>query len=117
MFVSQIQPALAVPVSETVMFQILDSDTVGRLIVLENTGANIINYRFQKSTDRVTWSDVAATNPAGPVTLNPGTAAAYVLSVADPYVRLLAAGNSTLSFALLRHKAFSVGSSTPLVVI
>lgn len=118
MFVLQTEPHLTVPTSEGTLFQLLDSDTVGRTVVLVNTHAtNTINYRFQKSADKQTWSDITSVNPSGPKALTTGTAVSYTITEVENFVRVLASGNATAAVAILRYRSYTTGDAFPLVAI
>lgn len=111
MFVTHVEPSITVPVSEATVLEFIDADPAGRLVLLENlSDANTISYKFQVSTDRSIWTDVAAFT-----TLAPAGVVAALLTSANNFHRVRAYGNATLSAAVLRHRSFS--GVMPLIVM
>ena len=111
MIVTQTEPSITVPVSEATVAEIVDSDTVGRQVILQNLdAANTLFYKFQKSPDKVVYTDIAAL-----VSIAPLGSAQVVLTAVEPYLRLRAYGNLKMAMSIHRVKAFT--GTFPLVTV
>jgi len=61
MFVTKVEPKIAVAVSEGTVFSIQGLSAVPKEVVLDNLDeSNTLTYKWQHSDDDDTWTDVAA---------------------------------------------------------
>lgn len=102
MIVSQVQD-IDVPVSETEVLRVLDSDgATGRLFVLDNLdAANTLTFKWQKSGDGVSFSDIVG-EPQD--TIAPLAGKTFRITEPDQFLRLLASGNLKVQLAAMRLK-------------
>lgn len=111
MIVTQTESNITVPVSEATVAEIVDSDTVGRQVILTNLDvANTLYYKFQSSTDKVAWSDIGTW-----VAVSPGASVAVTLTAIQPYLRLRAYGNLAMAMSIHRVKQWT--GVFPLVTV
>lgn len=110
MFRFEVQPSIAVPVSEATIFEIFGVDAIGKMVVIENLDpSNTLTYKWQVWNGS-SWTDVAAF-----ATVAPSASAAFLLAQQDTRMRLRGYGNLTIAVALLRSTAFSTAFSHPVV--
>jgi len=117
--ISQQVQDIDVPLSETEVLRVVDaSGTVGRMFILENLDtANTLTFKWQKSGDGVTFSDITGLPQD---TIAPGTAKTFRITEPDQFLRLLASGNLTMQVGVMRSNVIdptAIPVTLPLVIL
>src|SRR5712671_3480777 len=110
-----ISDAAVVVETSSVMFTLLQEGAVSALIILKNSGVNVISYRFQEYTGTA-WVDLGASGTDYYTTLSASEVRSFKLTSAYPKVQLLAAasGGAYLDFAISRFFNRAAGAAIPL---
>lgn len=117
--ISQQVQDIDVPVGEAEVFRVVDSSgTVGRMFILENLdAANTLTYKWQKSGDGVTFSDITGLPQA---TISPGLATTFRITEPDQFLRLLASGTLRMQVGVMRSNVIdpaAIPVTLPLVIL
>jgi hypothetical protein len=102
MLVSKVQPNITVAVSEGTVLTVQGNAGETKSVTLENLdAANTLSYKWQYSSDGVTWTDVAPTATLAPTDHVHTDLTTYV------YHRLRASGNLTMAAKVDVYQAFN----------
>ena len=98
------------------LFSTVQQGAVNALIILQNVGANTINYDFQQQTG-TGWVDIGAPGSTYQNTLTAGQSVSLIVTSSYAQVQLLgyASGGSTLAFSVSRLFNRTSGGPIPLV--
>jgi hypothetical protein len=102
--------------TEGTLFEILQQGTTSALVILENTGDNIIGYNFESLVGS-TWTDLDESGTDLYNTLTVGEVKAIKVESDDSRVRMRgnASGGSELTFSILRNHTRSSGAAIPIL--
>lgn len=102
MLVVKNQPTITVPLAEGTVLTVQGNAGESKIVTIENLDpASTLTYRFQYSSDGVTWTDVAANTTLAPL--------AHIDITLDTYVyhRLRASGNLLIAAQVQAYQTFN----------
>ncbi len=102
MLVVKTQPNITVAIGEGTVLTVQGNAAESKIITIENLDlSSTLTYRFQSSSDGVTWTDVASDTTLAPT--------AHIDIVLDTFVyhRLRASGNLIIAAQVQAHQSFN----------
>ena len=104
--------------TSSVMFTMLQEGPVSALVILKNSGVNVISYRIQEYSGSA-WVDLGASGSDYYTTLSAGEVRSFKLTSTYPKVQLLAgaSGGAYLEFAISRFWNRSAGGAIPILAL
>ena len=98
------------------LFSTVQQGAVNALVILQNVGANTLNYNFQEFNG-TSWADLGAIGSVYQNSLAAGQSVSLIVTSSYAQVQLLgyASGGSTLAFSVSRLFNRTAGGPIPLV--
>lgn len=98
------------------LFSVIQQGPVAMLVIIKNTGVNVMTYRFQEWTG-VAWVDLGTSGSDYYNTLTENEVKSFRVSSSYPQVRMVgnASGGAYLSFDVVRHVERPSGGPLPIL--
>ena len=107
-------------VGETVstLFTVLQQGPVAMLLLVKNSGVNVLSYRLQENNGTA-WVDLGASGSDYYNTLAAGQVRSFKVSSAYPQVQMVgnASGGAFLDFSVTRYYNRAAGGTIPILAL
>jgi len=102
--------------SASTLFSTIQQGPMSALVILKNSGVNVISYRFQEYTGSA-WVDLGASGSDYYNTLSPNEVRQMLVESSYPQVQLIgnASGGAFLDFSVTRYANRTSGGSLPIL--